>query len=117
MHNVLPNEPYYLAIFLVGAYQEILGDLHNLFGDTNAVHVNLEDDGTPQLNAIVRGDTLRDALRYVQFDPNRLVEQVRVACELAIRAGKMTDREARGMEQRYRTALDGYTYLVREDEV
>ena len=117
MHNVLPNEPYYLAIFLVGAYQEILGDLHNLFGDTNAVHVNLEDDGTPQLNAIVRGDTLRDALRYVQFDPNRLVEQVRVACELAIRAGKMTDREARGMEQRYRSALDGYTYLVREDEV
>jgi arginine decarboxylase len=117
MHPVLPDEPYYLAIFLVGAYQEILGDLHNLFGDTNAVHVNLEDDGTPQLNAIVRGDTLRDALRYVQFDPNRLVEQVRVACERAIRAGKMTDREARGMEQRYRAALDGYTYLVREDKV
>jgi len=113
--HTLNGHPYYLGMFLLGAYQEILGDLHNLFGDTNAVHVNLEDDGTPHFNAIVRGDTLRDALRYVQFDPNRLFEQVRVACELAIRAGKMTDREARAMEQRYRTALDGYTYLVRED--
>jgi arginine decarboxylase len=117
MHEVRPDEPYYLALFLVGAYQEILGDLHNLFGDTNAVHVDLEDDGTPQLSAIVRGDTLKEVLRYVQFDTSQLFERLRVACERAIRENRMTDTEAREMELRYRTALNGYTYLVREDNL
>jgi arginine decarboxylase len=116
LHEVLSDEPYYLAIFLVGAYQEILGDLHNLFGDTNAVHVTLEDDGTPQFSAIVRGDTLGEALRYVQFDTTALYERLRLSCEQAIRQGRMTDREARDMQARYRRALSGYTYLVREDD-
>ena len=117
LHKVLPQEPYYLAIFLVGAYQEILGDLHNLFGDTNAVHVNLEKDGTPQFSAIVRGDTLGEALQYVQFDTAALYERLRVSCEQAIRQGRMTARESRDMQARYRTALAGYTYLVREDDL
>ncbi|MCP3977825.1 MAG: biosynthetic arginine decarboxylase [bacterium] len=117
LHPVLPDEPYYLAVFLVGAYQEILGDLHNLFGDTNAAHVTLEQDGTPRFSDVVRGDTLEQALQYVQFDPSVLFERLRISCELAIREGRMTEREARTMQSRYRTALNGYTYLVREDDL
>ncbi len=117
VHRVTPGEPYLLGIFLTGAYQEILGDLHNLFGDTNAVHVNLEPDGEPHISAIVRGDTLKEALRYVQFHDTELFERLRVSCEKAIRQGRMTDREARDMQARYRRALDGYTYLVREDDL
>jgi arginine decarboxylase len=117
LHPVLPDEPYYLAIFLVGAYQEILGDMHNLFGDTNAVHVNLEADGTPQVSAVVRGDTLQEALRYVLFDTAVLFERQRISCEKAIDSGRMTDREAEDLQKRYRTALNGYTYLVREDDL
>jgi arginine decarboxylase len=117
LHEVLPDEPYYLAIFLVGAYQEILGDLHNLFGDTNAVHVNVEADGTPKVSAVVHGDTLKEVLHYVQYDTPLLLERLRASCELAIRQGRMTESDARDMETRYRTALNGYTYLVREDDL
>jgi arginine decarboxylase len=117
LHRVLPDEPYYLAIFLVGAYQEILGDLHNLFGDTNAVHVNVEADGTPKARAVVHGDTLKEVLQYVQYETPVLLERLRASCELAIRHGRMTDSDARDMEKRYRTALNGYTYLVREDDL
>ena len=68
------GEPYYLGAFLVGAYQEILGDLHNLFGDTNAVHVSLDDDGEVMLDAVIKGDTVREVLDYVQFDAERSSE-------------------------------------------
>ncbi len=115
LHDVLPDEPYYLAIFLVGAYQEILGDMHNLFGDTNAVHVNLDDDGNPHVSDIVHGDTLQEVLRQVEFDTNTLFDRLRVACETAVREGRMTGPEARDLRSRYRTALAGYTYLVKED--
>jgi len=114
LHPVLPEEPYYVGIFLIGAYQEILGDLHNLFGDTNAVHVNLEADGTPQFTKIVRGDTMRQVLEYVQFNTADLVERLRLASEAAMREGRMTAPDVRALETRYRDALNSYTYLIRE---
>jgi len=114
LHPILPDEPYYVGIFLIGAYQEILGDLHNLFGDTNAVHVNLEDDGTPQFTKIVRGDTMRQVLEYVQFSTAELVERLRLASEVAMREGRMTAPDVRALEARYREALGSYTYLIRE---
>ena len=70
------GEPYYLGVFLVGAYQEILGDLHNLFGDTNAVHVSLDDNGEVVLDAVIKGDTVREVLDYVEFDAEALITQV-----------------------------------------
>jgi arginine decarboxylase len=117
VHGVRPDEPYYLGIFLVGAYQEILGDLHNLFGDTNAVHVNLDENGRPVLSDIVRGDTLQQALQYVQYDTNVLYRRLSKACDRAIQNGLMSERDARKMEKRYRVAMSGYTYLIKEDDV
>jgi arginine decarboxylase len=117
LHPLRPDEPYYLGIFLVGAYQEILGDLHNLFGDTNAVHVNLDEEGNPVLSELVRGDSLQQALQYVQYDTNDLFRRLSRACDRAIRAGLMSERDARDMERRYREAMSGYTYLIKEDDV
>jgi arginine decarboxylase len=116
LHPLDPQRPYYLGIFLVGAYQEILGDLHNLFGDTNAVHVNIDEDGQPHMSAVVRGDTMREVLEYVQFSVRELSERLQRASEAALRAGHMTDEEAHALERRYREALGGYTYLVKEDD-
>jgi arginine decarboxylase len=116
LHPVLPDEPYYIGIFLVGAYQEILGDLHNLFGDTNAVHVNLAPDGTPRISKIVRGDTMQEVLEYVQFNTSELFERLRVAADEALQSGRMTPRDVRKLESRYREAMGSYTYLIREDE-
>ena len=115
LHTILPEEPYYIGIFLIGAYQEILGDLHNLFGDTNAVHVDLEEDGTPRFTKIVRGDTMQQVLEYVQFSTAELVERLRLASEAALREGRMTAPEVRALEARFREALGSYTYLIRED--
>jgi arginine decarboxylase len=114
--DVLPlhpfrGEPYYLGIFLVGAYQEILGDLHNLFGDTNAVHVSLGDDGHYHIDHVIEGDTVTDVLRYVQFSKADLVRQVRRATETALREGRMSMEEAARMVTAYQTGLEGYTYL------
>jgi arginine decarboxylase len=116
LHHVLPDKPYYVGIFLVGAYQEILGDLHNLFGDTNAVHVNMDEDGRPRFRAIVRGDTMREVLEYVQYSERELLERLQQASEQALLAGTITDAEARAIYRRYSEALGGYTYLVKEDD-
>jgi arginine decarboxylase len=116
LHPVLPDEPYYIGIFLVGAYQEILGDLHNLFGDTNAVHVTLAPDGKPKISKIVRGDTMQEVLEYVQFNTSELFERLRLAADEALQSGRMTARDVRKLESRYREAMGSYTYLIREDE-
>ena len=116
LHPISPDAPYYIGIFLVGAYQEILGDLHNLFGDTNAVHVNLESDGTPRTTKIVRGETMQEVLEYVQFSSDELFERLRLATDEALRTGRMSAREVRKLVSRYREALASYTYLIREDE-
>lgn len=110
LHPMKPGEPYYLGIFLVGAYQEILGDLHNLFGDTNAVHVDFVD-GEMELTQVVEGDTVREALSYVQYDTQDLLERLRLSIEKSLREGRLTPEESAKLQKRYREGLEGYTYL------
>jgi arginine decarboxylase len=111
------GEPYYLGAFLVGAYQEILGDLHNLFGDTNEVLVALDPDAGPggyRIEEVVAGDTVTDVLRYVSYSRRDLMARVRRACEEALRARRMTLEESRHLLEMYEKGLAGYTYLERD---
>jgi arginine decarboxylase len=105
------GEPYYLGVFLVGAYQEILGDMHNLFGDTHAVHVRLSESGDVVLEEVVKGDTVREVLDYVEFDAERLVSKLRSDIEGAVRDGSIGYEEAGRMLRFYEDGLQGYTYL------
>ncbi len=104
------GQPYHLGVFLVGAYQEILGDLHNLFGDTHAVHVDL-DGSSVVLQTIVKGDTVREVLGYVQFDSDELIDRMQVAVEVALRNGLIDNEEAGRFVRFYEEGLAGYTYL------
>jgi arginine decarboxylase len=104
---------YYLGIFLIGAYQEILGDLHNLFGNTNTVHVSLAAGGGYQIEHVVTGDTVTDVLKYVSYSREELVARVRRFAELAVRASRMSLEETRSMLRMYEEGLAGYTYLER----
>ncbi len=105
------SEPYYLGAFLVGAYQEILGDLHNLFGDTNAVHVSLGDNGEIMLDTVIKGDTVREVLDYVQFRSETLLGSFRRDVEAAVRDGKIGYEESGRLLRFYEEGLQGYTYL------
>jgi arginine decarboxylase len=105
------GSPYYLATFLVGAYQEILGDLHNLFGDTNAVHVSLSDEGEVVLENIVKGDSVREVLSYVHFNADELMHRLQLNVETAVRQGNLDHKEAGRLMRFYEDALRGYTYL------
>jgi arginine decarboxylase len=105
------GDPYYLGVFLVGAYQEILGDLHNLFGDTHAVHVRLDDKGEVVLDALVKGDTVREVLDYVEFDAESLASKLRGDVEAAVRDGRISFEESGRMLRFYEDGLHGYTYL------
>jgi arginine decarboxylase len=105
------GQPYYLGAFLLGAYQEILGDLHNLFGDTNAVHVSLDDDGQINLDAVIKGDTVREVLQYVQYSAEELTARMRKDVERAVRSGKISLDESRQLLRFYESGLEGYTYL------
>ena len=111
VHELRNGEDYYLAVFLVGAYQETLGDLHNLFGDTNVVHVRLHEEGGWWIEETVKGDTARAVLGYMQYDVDKLVPRVVRDCEVAVRAGRMTVAESRVLTKFYEDALNGYTYL------
>ncbi len=106
----LNAEPYYIASFLVGAYQEILGDLHNLFGDTDAVHVRLDGD-TYRVDPVVEGDSVAEVLSYVQYSKDDLISRVRRALEEALRDKRLTTAESGRFMRRYEEALEGYTYL------
>ena len=110
LHNV-NGEPYYLGVFLVGAYQEILGDLHNLLGDTHAVHVSLDERGSVVLDAVIKGDTVTQVLDYVEFDAATLVRKLRNDVELAVRQGKISYEESGRLLEFYEEGLQGYTYL------
>ncbi len=110
LHNFEGGD-YYLGAFLVGAYQEILGDLHNLFGDTNAVHVRLGPTGETMLDSVIKGDTVREVLDYVQFKSDALVTAVRRDAEVALREGKLTYEESGALLRFYEEGLHGYTYL------
>jgi arginine decarboxylase len=111
------HEPYYLGAFLIGAYQEILGDLHNLFGDTNAVHVALDESGQVVLDSVIKGDTVREVLDYVEYDPDALVRQLRASVEEAVREGRIDYQQSGRLLKFYEEGLGGYTYLedVQED--
>jgi len=105
------GEPYFLGAFLLGAYQEILGDMHNLFGDTNAVHVSLGDSGEVVLETVIKGDTVREVLDYVEFDPNDLIRQFRNDVEMAVRENRLDFIQAGRLIRFYEDGLQGYTYL------
>jgi arginine decarboxylase len=111
-HSLRDDAPYFIGIFLVGAYQEILGGLHNLFGDTNAVHVSVGENGEGEIEELVRGDTIRTVLDYVEYDVPNLVNRFRIAVENAIKNG-LPINESANIQRRYREALEGYTYLVK----
>jgi arginine decarboxylase len=103
--------PYYIGVFLVGAYQEILGDLHNLFGDTNAVHVTLDDEGGYAVDHIVEGDSVEEVLSYVQYERRPLIDKVRQIIEGALRSNNISLEESARLLERYEQGLKGYTYL------
>ena len=113
LHELRPNEEYYIGIFLVGAYQEILGDLHNLFGDTNEVHVSVNPDGYV-IDHVVNGDTVEGVLRYVGYDRRELVNALRRQIERALREKRMTFEESKNLMNYYEGGLSGYTYLERD---
>jgi arginine decarboxylase len=110
LHELKPDEPYYIGVFLVGAYQETLGDLHNLLGDTNVVGVHLEK-GKPVYTHEVEGDTVADVLTYVEFDPKELVSKFRNFAEKAVTDGRISPKERKEIMDLYRTGLGGYTYF------
>ncbi|HEV3181640.1 MAG TPA: biosynthetic arginine decarboxylase [Steroidobacteraceae bacterium] len=111
LHELRPGEKYYLAAFLVGAYQETLGDLHNLFGDTHVVHVRLHDEGGWWIEEIVKGDTANKVLEYMEYDVAELYPALARDCERAIRDGRMTLAESQALKRFYESELDGYAYL------
>jgi len=111
LHPLRENEDYYLAVFLVGAYQETLGDLHNLFGDTNVVSVHINEDGSFDFVREFHGDSIADVLSYVEYDPKIMQEQLRRTAEQAVRKGKISVAMRQKMLQAFRENLQGYTYF------
>ena len=105
------GQPYYMGAFLVGAYQETLGDLHNLFGDTNAVHVSIAEAGGYHLEHVVEGDRVSEVLSYVEYDRSELLRRVRQAAERAVRAGRLSLEQSAAFMRAYEEGLSGYTYL------
>ena len=112
VHGIKTNEPYYLGVFLVGAYQEILGDLHNLFGDTNAVHITLNKDSY-EIAQIIDGQAVADVLDYVEYNPKRLVRNLETWVTACMKRGAITPEEGRQFLNNYRSGLYGGTYLER----
>ena len=110
VHKLKANQHYYLGIFLVGAYQEILGDMHNLFGDTNAVHINVFKDHY-EIDQVIDGETVAEVLDYVEFNPKQLVRNVETWVSESIRSGKITSEEGNEFVRNFRSGLYGYTYL------
>jgi len=111
LHTLNNGDDYYLAAFLVGAYQETLGDLHNLFGDTHVVHIKLHEEGGWWIEEIVKGDTANRVLEYMEYDVAELAPALARDCERAVRDGRMTVAESQALKRFYETELDGYAYL------
>ena len=110
VHSLRKNEPYYLGVFLVGAYQEILGDMHNLFGDTTAVHISVKDNSY-HIDQVIDGETVAEVLDYVQYDPKKLVRQLEIWVTKSVKQGKISLEEGKEFLNNYRSGLYGYTYL------
>lgn len=113
IHPIKNGESYYLGVFLVGAYQEILGDMHNLFGDTNTVHVSVHKGGY-EIEQIIDGETVAEVLDYVQYNPKKLVRNVETWVTRSMKSGKITPEEGREFLSNYRSGLYGYTYLEKD---
>ncbi|MBO4661649.1 MAG: biosynthetic arginine decarboxylase [Bacteroidaceae bacterium] len=113
LHKFKQGEHYYIGVFLVGAYQEILGNMHNLFGDTNAVHISLDSDEESgySIDKVIDGETVADVLEYVQYEPKKLVRRLEIWVSRAIKDGKITEAEGKEFISNYRAGLYGYTYL------
>jgi arginine decarboxylase len=97
---------------LVGAYQEILGGLHNLFGDTNVVHVELNEEGSWEIRHVIEGDTIEEVLHYTQYRPEHLLERLRLLIEKSLKAGRLSTKESAILQKRIRNSLESYTYLI-----
>ena len=110
VHALKKNEPYYLGVFLVGAYQEILGDMHNLFGDTTAVHISVRDSHY-HIDQVIDGETVAEVLDYVQYNPRKLVRQLEMWVTKSVKEGRITLDEGKEFLSNYRSGLYGYTYL------
>ena len=110
LHTIKDGDHYYIGVFLVGAYQEILGNMHNLFGDTNAVHITVDGEGY-SIDKAIDGETVADVLEYVQYDPKKLVRRLELWAAKAINEGKITSKEGKEFISNYRAGLYGYTYL------
>lgn len=113
VHALKNGEPYYLGVFLVGAYQEILGDMHNLFGDTNAVHIDVYKDHY-EIDQVIEGETVAEVLDYVEYNSKKLVRNVESWVTASMKSGKITPEEGREFLSNYRSGLYGYTYLERD---
>jgi arginine decarboxylase len=115
LHELRAGEDYYLGAFLVGAYQETLGDLHNLFGDTHVVHIRLHDEHGWWIEEIVKGDTAAKVLGYMQYDTDELYPRFARDCERAMREGRLSVAEGQALKRFYESELNGYTYLEPDD--
>ena len=113
VHDLKDNEEYFLGAFLVGAYQETLGDLHNLLGDTNVVSLRIREDGSYDFVREVEGDTVADVLAYVEYNPKKLHTKFRETAEKAVREGRITARERREIMRAFEDGMRGYTYFER----
>ncbi len=111
VHDLMAGEEYYLGVFFVGAYQETLGDLHNLFGDTNVVTIELNPDGSFDMMHEQEGDTVSEVLSYVEYDPRRMVDTFKVIVENAVRAGRVSAAERKEMISTFKDSIQGYTYF------
>ncbi len=113
LHPLLPEEEYYMGVFLVGAYQETLGDLHNLLGDTNVVSISIDDDGHVEYAREIEGDSVADVLNYVEYDTKAIITRLRQTAENAVREKKMNVRERKTVMKAFEDGLRGYTYFER----
>jgi arginine decarboxylase len=113
LHPLKQGEEYFLGVFLVGAYQETLGDLHNLFGDTNVVSVHINQDGSFDFRREFHGDSIADVLSYVEYDPKIMQEQFRRIAEKAVRDNKITVAQRQQMLRAFKESMQGYTFFER----
>ena len=111
LHRLNNGDEYYLGVFLIGAYQETLGDLHNLFGDTNVVSLEISDDGEYTINQEIEGDAVEDVLQYVEYDTKALMARMKQKAETAIRKGNLSAKDRREVISAYQEGLRGYTYF------
>lgn len=114
VHDLVPGEDYYLGVFLTGAYQETLGDLHNLFGDTHVVHVSLDGEDGWKTEEVVDGDSAAEVLSYLQYDVDSLWTRLEASCRSAVEREILSKKEAQRILAFYRHELEGYTYLEPE---